>query len=75
MGVWNARIVVPESFEEIYSPRERALVLAHERAHLERRDVAVNVFATVWLCLSWFNPLMYWALGRLRFDQELACDE
>ena len=24
--------------------------------------------------MNWFNPLMYWALGRLRFDQELACD-
>jgi beta-lactamase regulating signal transducer with metallopeptidase domain len=26
------------------------------------------------LCLSWFNPLMYWAVGQFRFDQELACD-
>jgi beta-lactamase regulating signal transducer with metallopeptidase domain len=75
MGVWNARIVVPENFEDRYSPKERALVLAHERAHLERQDVAIYVFATAWLCLAWFNPLIYWALGRLRFDQELACDE
>jgi beta-lactamase regulating signal transducer with metallopeptidase domain len=75
MGVWIARIVVPENFEERYSPRERALVLAHERAHLKRHDVPINVFATAWLCLAWFNPLMYWALARLRFDQELACDE
>jgi hypothetical protein len=26
------------------------------------------------LCFFWFNPLMYWVLGRLRFDQDLACD-
>ena len=74
LGAWRPRIVVPTDFEERYGPEQRALVLAHERAHLVRGDAAINVFATVWLCLAWFNPLMYWALGRLRFDQELACD-
>ena len=74
LGAWRPRIVVPNDFEERYSPEQRALMLAHERAHLVRGDAAINVFATVWLCLAWFNPLMYWALGRLRFDQELACD-
>jgi bla regulator protein blaR1 len=74
VGAWHARVVVPTDFESRYDPAERVLVLAHEGAHLMRRDAAINVFATVWLCLAWFNPLMYWALGRLRFDQELACD-
>jgi len=27
-----------------------------------------------WLCVFWFNPLIYWAISRLRADQELACD-
>lgn len=74
VGAWGARVVVPADFEARYSPEERILVLAHERAHVARRDAVVNVFATAWLCLAWFNPLMYWALARLRFDQELACD-
>ena len=26
------------------------------------------------LYLLWFNRLMYWAIGRLLFDQDLACD-
>jgi beta-lactamase regulating signal transducer with metallopeptidase domain len=74
IGAWRARVVVPTDFEARYNPEERILMLAHERAHLARRDAAINVFALGWLCLAWFNPLMYWALGRLRFDQELACD-
>jgi bla regulator protein blaR1 len=74
LGAWRPRIVVPGDFEARYSPEERALVLAHERAHLVRGDAIVNIFATLSLCLAWFNPLMYWALGRLRFDQELSCD-
>jgi len=66
--------VVPTDFESRYTIEERTLVVAHERAHLARRDAAINICAAGWLCLSWFHPLMYWAMGRLRFDQELACD-
>jgi hypothetical protein len=50
------------------------MVLAHERAHLRRGDPQWNAAAAIWLCLSWFNPIMYWALRLFRFDQELACD-
>jgi len=74
VGAWNPRIVVPLDFEERYSPEERELILAHERAHLLRCDVAVNAIAAGWLCLFWFNPLIYWALDWLRIDQELASD-
>jgi beta-lactamase regulating signal transducer with metallopeptidase domain len=74
VGAWHPRIVVPLDFESRYSEQERELVLAHERAHLVRRDVAINAIASGWLCLFWFNPLIYWAMGWLRTDQELACD-
>jgi hypothetical protein len=49
-------------------------MLAHERAHLRRGDLLVNALAVAWLSLSWFNPLAHWAFGRMRFDQDLACD-
>jgi len=74
LGAWRPRIVVPTDFESRYTTEERTFVVAHERAHLARRDAAINICATGWLCFFWFNPLMYWAMGRLRFDQELACD-
>lgn len=74
VGVWRPRIVLPIDFEIRYTPEERRFVLAHEEAHKRRLDVLVNAIATVWLSLFWFNPLMYWAMARLRFDQELACD-
>jgi len=74
VGAWKPRIVVPLDFEVRYAPEERDLMLAHERAHLSRRDVAVNAVAAGWLCVFWFNPLIYWAIGWIRTDQELACD-
>lgn len=74
VGVWRPLVVVPTDFEKLYDAEEQALVLAHEQAHRDRGDQLVNVVATTWLCLFWFNPLMYWAIGLLRFDQDLACD-
>jgi beta-lactamase regulating signal transducer with metallopeptidase domain len=74
VGAWKPRIVVPFDFEARYAPEERDLMLAHERAHLLRHDIAVNAIAAGWLCLFWFNPLIYWAIGWIRMDQELACD-
>lgn len=73
-GLWNPKIVVPADFEIRYSPEERELVVEHERVHARRGDVAVNAFATLCLCVFWFNPLVYRALAWLRADQELACD-
>jgi bla regulator protein blaR1 len=74
VGAWRPRIILPSDFDFRYTAEERALVIAHERTHLERGDAMLNALATLWLCLCWFNPLMYWALARFRFDQELACD-
>ncbi|HEY4340332.1 MAG TPA: M56 family metallopeptidase [Steroidobacteraceae bacterium] len=74
VGAWRAEVVLPADFESRYSEAERALILAHETAHLLRCDVSANAVAAGSLCLLWFNPLMYWAVGRLRLDQELACD-
>jgi beta-lactamase regulating signal transducer with metallopeptidase domain len=74
VGALRPRVVTPADFESRYTNDERALILAHERAHVQRGDALTNALATGWLCLSWFNPLMHWAIGWLRFDQELACD-
>ncbi len=74
VGVWHPQIVLPNDFETRFSVSERTLILAHERAHLDRHDALTNSMAVWLLCLFWFNPLMYWAWNRFRFDQEAACD-
>jgi bla regulator protein BlaR1 len=74
IGVRRARIIVPLDFDKRYDQEEQALILAHERAHRQRGDILANAIASAWLCVFWFNPLMYWAAKRLRVDQDLACD-
>jgi beta-lactamase regulating signal transducer with metallopeptidase domain len=74
VGGWRPKIVVPSDFDTRFSVAERGLILAHERAHLQRNDALTNAIASGLVCLFWFNPLMYWAWNRFRFDQEVACD-
>ncbi|WP_374473782.1 TonB family protein [Arenimonas sp.] len=74
IGVFAPRIVVPSDFEQRYDEEQRALVLAHERCHLRRGDLAVNLLACALRCAFWFHPLVHLAAARLRQDQELACD-
>lgn len=74
IGALRPRVLVPLDFEQRYNAEERRFVLAHERAHMRRGDTLVNAFGAAWLCVFWFNPVMFWAMRLLRFDQDLACD-
>ncbi|MBH9553447.1 M56 family metallopeptidase [Inhella gelatinilytica] len=74
VGLWRGRLWLPLDYRQRFAPEERRLIRAHERAHAQRGDNAWTLLATaVWL-LHWFNPLAWWALRRLRADQELAAD-
>jgi beta-lactamase regulating signal transducer with metallopeptidase domain len=50
-------------------------VLAHEGAHLRRRDPPVGAIARVNRCLFWFHPLAWMLERRLALLAEQACDE
>lgn len=75
LGALRPRIVLPDDFERRYDPRERGLMLAHERQHLHRGDHLANLAVAAIRCMFWFNPLVHLAAARFRHDQELACDQ
>ena len=74
VGVIAPRIVTPADHETRFSPDERALIRAHERAHIDRGDPKANAWVALFQGLNWFNPLVHIAAYHLRLDQELACD-
>ncbi len=74
IGVWPSRIVLPQSFGVTWSARQQTQVLAHERCHVQRGDLWMQLLALICLCLFWFNPLVHRAVRLFRLDQELACD-
>lgn len=57
-------------------PTERIrLVLAHEFAHLARRDWLIQLLAEMARAINWFNPLFWIACAELRRESEHACDD
>jgi beta-lactamase regulating signal transducer with metallopeptidase domain len=73
-GVVAPRIVMPANAGERFTPEERAIIRAHERAHIDRKDPRTNGMIALAQCLNWFNPLIHLAAREARVDQELACD-
>jgi len=70
-GVVKPNIYLPMHMDE----GTAAYVIAHERAHLARRDPWWKVLGYLVLALHWFNPLVWVAYILFCRDIELACDE
>ncbi len=70
-GVIKPNIYLPMHMDE----GTAAYVIAHERAHLARRDHWWKVLGYLVLALHWFNPLVWVAYILFCRDIELACDE
>ena len=58
-----------------WAPADRALALAHEQAHIDRRDWLVHALGWAVCGLFWFQPLAWWARRRLVEHAEDAVDD
>lgn len=70
-GVVKPNIYLPMHMDE----GTAAYIIAHECAHLARRDHWWKVLGYLVLALHWFNPLVWVAYILFCRDIELACDE
>lgn len=71
LGIIKPRIYLSSALSE----EEMDYIIAHERAHLKRKDHLWKPFGYLLLCIYWFNPLCWIAYIMLCKDIELACDE
>jgi len=75
VGLLRPVLYLPADFFQRYTAQQQALILEHEHQHLRRHDLIGLLFARVFRCLFWFNPLVYVAEWYLQLDQELSVDE
>ena len=71
LGIFRPRVYLSSALRE----REMDYILAHESAHLKRKDHWWKALGYLLLCIHWFNPLCWMAYSLLCKDIELACDE
>ncbi|MCH5202155.1 MAG: hypothetical protein J1F17_03010 [Oscillospiraceae bacterium] len=84
-NIWECdRITSPFIFgfvkPKIYLPchvssNDKVYVIAHEKAHIKRKDYFWRVLGFFVLAVHWFNPLVWYGYIMLCKDIEIACDE
>ncbi|MCA9002643.1 MAG: M56 family metallopeptidase, partial [Planctomycetes bacterium] len=75
MALGRREIVLPERALTELNTRQVEALLAHEMAHLVRRDPLWLGACRVAVTLAWFQPLLRLSLGRLKEETELAADD
>lgn len=75
VGIWNPVLLLPEELSTRLSSEEIRSILAHELAHLRRRDNLTSAIHMLIEALFWFYPLVWWLGARLIEERERACDE
>ncbi len=68
MLLWPAHLSVLDD-------REVETIVAHEAAHISRRDNACASAHVLVSTLFWFHPMVWWIGARLVDERERACDE
>lgn len=71
LGIIRPKIYLPFNMNE----QDMDHVIAHEEAHIRRKDHWWKPLGFLLLALHWFNPLMWLGYVLLCRDIELACDE
>ena len=71
LGILRPRIYLPLRIRE----EDLGHVIAHEQAHIRRKDHWWKLLGFLLLAVHWFNPLVWLSYALLCRDIELACDE
>lgn len=69
MGVFRPTLVLPMGWE----PEDK--VILHELLHLKHQDVLAGWVATLFRCLHWWNPVLWYAFDKMGEDREALCDQ
>ena len=71
LGLFRPRIYLPFSL----AAEDEAAVIAHEQAHIRRKDPWLKLAGYLFLAVYWFHPLVWAAYICFCRDIELCCDE
>ncbi len=77
MVYWSGgavRVLIPSALVEGMEQSQLRWILAHELAHVRRRDHLVRWLEWFACTVFWWNPIAWWARRRLRAAGELCCD-
>ncbi len=75
LGWLRPVILLPVGLVNNLTVEEVEFVLAHELAHIARRDWLANIAQAVVESLFYFNPAVWWLSARIREERENVADD
>ncbi len=75
IGWLRPAIILPVSAIAGLSPSHFEAILAHELAHIRRRDYLVNMVQRLVETLLFYHPAVWWVSGWIRREREHCCDD
>jgi beta-lactamase regulating signal transducer with metallopeptidase domain len=70
----RTRVLIPAALPREMPEGQFRWVLAHELAHVSRRDHLVRWLEWLACVAFWWNPVAWWARRNLRGNEEICCD-
>jgi bla regulator protein blaR1 len=74
LGTRRPCILLPAALTAL-DAAELEAILAHELAHIRRRDGLANLVQTFVESILWFHPAVWWVSRAVRQEREASCDE
>ncbi|MBS3933579.1 MAG: M56 family metallopeptidase [Truepera sp.] len=74
-GLRKPTILLPTHVIASLTSPQLTAILAHELAHIRRRDYLINLLQHTAEALLFFHPAVWWLSNQLRIEREHCCDD
>ncbi len=74
MNTSDPAVVLPVYMVTALDENDLRWIFSHEISHLLNRDLIMNAFLNMFLCVFWFNPFAWIVYACCREDWEIRCD-
>lgn len=74
VGLFKPCIYLPIHLISDYNASDMRYILLHELQHYKHKDALANHLMNLAGIIYWFNPLVWYALRKMRNEREIACD-
>jgi bla regulator protein BlaR1 len=75
VGFRHPAIIVPRGMPSAMESRQVEVLLAHELAHVRRRDYVFNFIQSAISVPFFYNPFVWWLSSQIRQERENCCDD
>jgi beta-lactamase regulating signal transducer with metallopeptidase domain len=75
LGWWRPLILLPASALAGVDPAQAEALLAHELAHILRRDYLINVAQRAIEAVFFYHPAVWWLSAQVTQERENCCDD